>query len=119
MKYTRKQILETIGDIEGGFCTDEGTYMAIAVACMRECLKNRQEPFEKGDILYLGPNQFNSDWGIFLKYADGGTGACIVLTINTRHGYISPAYWEVREVEKTGHIDISGIESVLQTGEQG
>ena len=119
MKYTRKQILKTIDDIEGGFCTDEGTFRAIAVACMRECLKNRQEPFEKGDILYLGPNQFNGDWGIFLKYADEDANACIVLTTITRHGYISAAYWEMNEVEKIGHIDISCIESVLQTGGQG
>lgn len=118
MRYTKAQIKKAIKMMSERAHDVIRSDFDIALDCMRDALLRMQETFETGDILYLGPNQFNSDWAIFLEYANEAETACYVLTI-TRHGYIGAAYWEVNEVEKTGHIDISGIESVLQTGEQG
>lgn len=117
MRYTKEQIRKAIKIMEPKRHDIITTEFNVAVSCMRECLRNMQETFNTGDILYRGPNEYNGDWGIFLEYSNDNATACHVLTI-TRSGNIGNSCWVVEDVEKTGHIDIGGIESVLQTGEQ-
>lgn len=115
MRYTRNDIRAALKlhELEGGEILSD--QRAIAIACMRECLKNMQETFESGDILKRGENEYNGNYGIFTGYSNDEASHCHVITI-TRTGEIGGSCWTVAEVEKIGHLDISNLESVLEYG---